>query len=106
MLSYLQSIEHNRLQHLLCLDYQETVNDIIWHDGNPTNITNEQILAKQTELQTAYDNNKYQRDREVQYPSLKEFAEAYTEKEINGNDTKWIEYKTKYNKVRTDNPKS
>ena len=84
----------------------ETVNDIIWHDGNPTNITNEQILAKQTELQTAYDNNKYQRDREVQYPSLKEFAEAYTEKEINGNDTKWIEYKTKYNKVRTDNPKS
>ena len=84
----------------------ETVNDIIWHDGNPTNITNEQILAKQTELQTAYDNNAYQRDREVQYPSLKEFAEAYTEKEINGNDTKWIEYKTKYNKVRTDNPKS
>ena len=84
----------------------ETVNDIIWHDGNPTNITNEQRLAKQTELQTAYDNNKYQRDREVQYPSLKEFAEAYTEKEINGNDTKWIEYKTKYNKVRTDNPKS
>ena len=84
----------------------ETVNDIIWHDGNPTNITNEQILAKQAELKTAYDNNKYQRDREVQYPSLKEFAEAYTEKEINGNDTKWIEYKTKYNKVRTDNPKS
>ena len=84
----------------------EDINQITWHDDNPTNITNEQILAKQAELKTAYDNNKYQRDREVQYPSLKEFAEAYTEKEINGNDTKWIEYKTKYNKVRTDNPKS
>ena len=33
----------------------ETVNDIIWHDGNPTNITNEQILAKQTELQNIED---------------------------------------------------
>ena len=50
----------------------ETVNDIIWHDGNPTNITNEQILAKQTELQTAYDNKEYQRDRELEYPSIKD----------------------------------
>ena len=50
----------------------ETVNDIIWHDGNPTNITNEQILAKQTELQTAYDNKEYQRDRELEYPSVKD----------------------------------
>ena len=29
----------------------ETVEGIIWHDDNPTNITNEQILAKQAELQ-------------------------------------------------------
>ena len=50
----------------------ETVNDIIWHDGNPTNITNEQILAKQTELQTTYDNKEYQRDRELEYPSIKD----------------------------------
>ena len=50
----------------------ETVNDIIWHDGNPTNITNEQILAKQTELQTAYDNKEYQRNRELEYPSVKD----------------------------------
>ena len=28
---------------------------ITWHDGNPTNITKEQILTKQTELQTAED---------------------------------------------------
>ena len=25
----------------------EDVNQITWHDGNPTNITNEQILSKQ-----------------------------------------------------------
>jgi hypothetical protein len=50
----------------------ETVNDIIWHDGNPTNITNEQILAKQAELKTAYNNNKYQRDRVNDYPSIED----------------------------------
>tara|TARA_R110000737_G_scaffold129829_1_gene162083 strand:- start:16 stop:330 length:315 start_codon:yes stop_codon:yes gene_type:complete len=79
--------------------------EIIWHNGT-TPISKADIEAKVVELQADYDTKQYQRDREVQYPSLKEFAEAYTEKEINGNDTKWIEYKTKYNKVRTDNPKS
>ena len=31
--------------------------------------------------------------------------EAYTEKEIGGDSTKWDAYKTAYNKVRSDNPK-
>jgi len=31
----------------------EDINKITWHDGNPTNITNQQISDKQTELQTA-----------------------------------------------------
>ena len=79
--------------------------EIIWHNGT-TPISKADIEAKIVEVQADYDAKQYQRDREVQYPSLKEFVEAYTEKEINGNDTKWIEYKTKYNKVRTDNPKN
>ena len=83
----------------------ENINQITWHDSNPTNITNEQILAKQAELQAEYDALDYARARDVSYPSLKEFAEAYTEKEIGGDDAKWNEYVTKYNKVRTDNPK-
>jgi hypothetical protein len=29
----------------------DNVNSITWHDGNPTNITNQQILDKQSELQ-------------------------------------------------------
>ena len=28
----------------------EDINQITWHDGNPTNITNQQILDKQEEL--------------------------------------------------------
>ena len=84
----------------------EDVTTIVWHDDNPTNITNQQILHKYTELQTAYDAKAYARSRDTQYPSLKEFAEAYTEKEILADTTKWDEYVIKYNKVRTDNPKS
>ena len=83
----------------------EDINQITWHDGNPTNITNQQITDKQAELQADYDALAYARAREVAYPQLKEFAEAYCEKEIGGNSTKWNEYIIKYNKVRTDNPK-
>jgi hypothetical protein len=31
------------------------INKIIWHDGNPTKITNKQILDKQKELQALED---------------------------------------------------
>jgi hypothetical protein len=37
------------------------VNQIDWHDNNPTNITNQQILTKQSELQAledVYDNRR------------------------------------------------
>tara|TARA_R100000700_G_C3131849_1_gene116761 strand:+ start:579 stop:872 length:294 start_codon:yes stop_codon:yes gene_type:complete len=48
----------------------DDINKITWHDGNPTNITNEQILAKQTELKNTYDNNAYQRSRQAEYPTI------------------------------------
>jgi len=83
----------------------EDINQITWYDGNPTNITNQQITDKQAELQTEYDNLAYARARANTYPSFQEFAEAYCEKEIGGDSTKWDAYQTAYNKVRTDNPK-
>ena len=83
----------------------DDINKIIWHDGNPTNITNKQITDKQAELQVEYDNLSYARERKQQYPSMEKFIEAYTEKEIGGDTTKWDEYVVEYNKVRTDNPK-
>jgi len=45
------------------------LNGIEWLDGNPTNITTEQILAKQAELQAEYDAKQYQRDRAEEYPT-------------------------------------
>ena len=79
----------------------ETVNDIIWHDGNPTNITNEQILAKQTELQTAYDNNAYQRDRATAYPTWQDQMDMQYKDLLNGTTT----WKDAVAKVKSDNPK-
>jgi hypothetical protein len=43
--------------------------------------------------------------RKASYPNWHEFAEAYTEKEIGSNSTKWDAYVINYNKVRTENPK-
>jgi len=45
------------------------VKKITWHNGT-TPIAETDILAKQAELQTAYDNAKYQRDRAEAYPSI------------------------------------
>jgi len=78
---------------------------IVFHDGNPTNITQEQIDNKLAELQVEYNNLVYARERARQYPKFKEFVEAYTEKEIGSDSTKWDTYIINYNKVRTENPK-
>ena len=43
--------------------------------------------------------------RRLEYPSIEDFMEAYTEKEIDGNSAKWDAYVIARNKVRTDNPK-
>ena len=40
-----------------------------WVNGT-TPISKADIEAKMTELQTAYDNNEYQRDRAKEYPSI------------------------------------
>ena len=48
----------------------ENIERIRWHDGNPLNITKEQIQAKIEELQADYDSKQYQRDRK--YPDLGE----------------------------------
>ena len=60
------------------------INQITWHDGNPNNITTEQILDKQAELKTIYDNNKYQRDRAAAYPSIKDQLDSLYHNGIDG----------------------
>jgi len=61
---------------------KEDVNTLIWHDGNPTNITNEQILAKQQELQIAADNAAAQEQANKQSALNKLKALGLTDAEI------------------------
>ena len=65
------------IQAILALDPNANVavnniDAITWYDGNPNNITKEQILAKYDELVEADKKIQYQRDRADAYPELKE----------------------------------
>ena len=74
--------------------------DIVAVDAN-----NKAVTIDWTKVEAWSDPDLYKINRLAQYPSLQDFAEAYCEKEIGGDSTKWDAYKTAYNKVRTDNPK-
>jgi hypothetical protein len=79
----------------------EDLNQITWHDDNPTNITKAQILTKQTELKTAYDAKDYQRKRKKEYLSWQQQMEMIYKDQKNGTTT----FKDHCDKVRSDNPK-
>ena len=77
------------------------INQITWHNGT-TPIPKADIEAKQAELETAYNNNKYQRNRANDYPSIQDQLDMQYWDGIN-NTTTW---KDAITKVKTDNPKS
>ena len=60
-ISYAQSVQE--LTNASFTIKNDDLDNIIWHDGNTDNITKEQILAKQTELQTVEDNKPYNINR-------------------------------------------
>ena len=62
------AIDSSRVVQVVNEDY----NQIIWHNGNPNNITTDQIKTKLAELTTTYDGQKYQNSRANEYPSLEE----------------------------------
>ena len=53
-ISYAQSLQS--LTNTSFTIYDDNLDNIVWHDGNTDNITKEQILSKQTELQEIEDN--------------------------------------------------
>jgi hypothetical protein len=65
----------------------EDINQITWLNGT-TPIPVNEILAKQQELITEYNSNKYQRDRAKDYPSLAEQLDMQYWDKINGTN-KW-----------------
>ncbi|BAR14092.1 hypothetical protein [uncultured Mediterranean phage uvMED] len=79
---------------------EEDINTIEWHNGT-TPISVSDIQAKQTELQTAYDNAEYQRNRAKEYPSWQEQLDMQYWDKVNGTST----WQDAIAKVKSDNPK-
>ena len=73
----------------------EDINTLEWHDGNPTNITNQQILNKQSELQALED---VISKRIKEYGSIAEQIEYITENGLDAWQTKVAGIKSKYPK--------
>ena len=65
----------------------ESLDGIEWHDGNPNNITNDQITAKQAELQADYDAKQYQRDRAIAYAPIEEQLDMLYHDSVDGTTT-------------------
>lgn len=73
----------------------DDINQIIWHDNNPTNITNQQILDKQSELQTLED--VYENRRNEYGTIVSQLDEIYH----NGLDS----WKARIANIKLNNPK-
>jgi len=66
--------------------------ELIWHDGNPTNITAQQISDKQVELLADYNAKQYQRDRtqipqKGGYPSIGDQLDMLYHDQVDGTIT-------------------
>ena len=72
-------------------------------DESQTKPTESAISAIDSQVDAKVAENAVIAARQAAYPG--NFLEAYTEKEIGGDSTKWDAYVIAYNKVRTDNPK-
>ena len=73
------------------------INTIEWHNET-TPISKADIEAKMAELQTEYDNNKYQRDRAAEYPSIKDQLDDMYHNGVDGWKTTIKAVKDKYPK--------
>ncbi len=80
-------------------DTIELIDTIIWEDGNPTGITNDQIATKLVELHAEFSALQYQRDRI--YPTWQEQMDMQYHDQLDGTTT----WKDTIAKVKSDNPK-
>ena len=75
----------------------EDINQITWQEGTPV-ISNEDILAKQVELQAEYDAKEYQRNRKAEYPAIEDQLDDIYHNGIDGWKATIKVTKDKYSK--------
>jgi len=100
--------EKTKAIHSLRPDANWVLRDTVleWKDSNQTDEpTTAELEAEDIKLKAEYAAQAYARKRKAEYPPTADFMEAYTEKEIGDDSTKWDAYVINYNKVRTENPK-
>jgi hypothetical protein len=83
----------------------DDINQITWYDSNPNNITDAQILAKQIELQAAYDSQEFARKRKAEYPSVDELVVALWEGVVEERMAAVTKLEGKRQAVKTKYPK-
>jgi hypothetical protein len=71
---------------------------VTWIDKSVNQPTDAEIQTEITRLQTEYDNNKYQRDRKLEYPSIEECVHAILDDEVDALQIKRKAVKDKYPK--------
>ena len=74
--------------------------EIEWVDGNPTDITREQIDAKIIELEAEYDALEWKRNRQKEYPNHEDCIHAL----LDGGDT-LTDLQTKRTAIKEKYPK-
>ena len=79
-----------------------------WHDGNPDNITKEQVEEKLVELQNIYESFDYYRKRRPEYPSIEECVHAILDDNLEALQVKRKAIKDKYPKpiIKNDEPEA
>ena len=75
----------------------ESEGSIIW-DSGITPISIEDITAKRTELQAAYDAQAYARSRKTEYPTIEECVHAILDDDLTALQVKRQAVKDKYPK--------
>ena len=75
----------------------ESEGSIIW-DSGITPISIEDITAKRTELQAAYDAQAYARSRKTEYPTIEECVHAILDDDLDALQVKRQAVKDKYPK--------
>ena len=76
---------------------EDNINTIVWENGT-TPISKSDIETKMAELETEYVNNKYQRDRAAEYPSIKDQLDDIYHNGVDGWKTTIKAVKDKYPK--------
>ena len=81
-----------------CILHNNDFDTVEWEDGNPDNITKEQVEEKLVELQELYESLNYRRKRKPEYPKIEDQLDLLYHEGVEGWKKIIKETKDKYPK--------